>query len=549
MSDRSAREQDRDASEAAFAAPAPDALDESLAPHAADEEHALVDGVTATSREHLEVAKESGILADRLRRRLRHHALDIHDMESVESDNSTFSTESAPPPPSPSSTSPEGNDPWARYSIDFGLDNADSPREEDTTVSSRDASAEPSAQGADESTADGEANPDGGGDATSGEYWKAALATIQAKTSAWSAAVASGATSAAASIRAGFAKMTSRLTGAGAEGSGEAMTVDDEPLPPLPTETEVENHSDWTWLFEHGGDLNTPLPDPSEREGGRSRVQASSTSGRSRRAPRLRSANQPRPLSRSRVSQPDRMVFTRGGNPVMRLSSGTTALSNSLQSARSTIEVLNSGGRIDPTKPTLALIGLCVAVVAIIATITMGGTLLSVRHSLAARSAEQALAITATAEPSDSADSQPAAALAIASIDVISYDNDGGDHPELVSALTDGDASTVWQSRYFSSADLGQGNTVRLVVHLAAAGTVNEVVLHGPVTQGQVDLRVNDGSDPFGSAVLTSSELSETTSLKPSSPAEGTTVTLDFVTLPVDDEGMYRIKVSSIEIR
>ena len=246
-----------------------------------------------------------------------------------------------------------------------------------------------------------------------------------------------------------------------------------------------------------------------------------------------------------------RLTFTRQGAQVLKLDQGTRAISSSLRSVRSTIDTLNAGERIDPTKPTLVMFALVTVLVAILAGVTLVNSSPDWSFSRSRPAATAPASETPTAEPTESA--APAAPGAvvpqIASIEVLSVDNDGGDHQEWAKYLIDNDASTMWQSRYFGESELEEGNTVRLIVKLKEAAPVSEVVLTGPVEGGQVDLRINDGSDPFGTQVLTSAKMGATTTLTPSNAVEGTTVTLNFYALPTDDEGRYRVKLSALQVK
>ncbi|MDO5721698.1 MAG: hypothetical protein Q4P06_04055, partial [Actinomycetaceae bacterium] len=258
------------------------------------------------------------------------------------------------------------------------------------------------------------------------------------------------------------------------------------------------------------------------------------------------------PSATSRLSsagQRARLTFTRQGVQVLRLEQGTKAISRSLRSARSTIDTFNAGERVDPTKPAIITLAVGVLVATVIAATTLFGGAPDLSFRRQAPVAAPTPVETETAQPTETPEAPSSVAPQIASVEVISVDNDGGDHPEWVEYMLDGDTSTHWQSRYFGVSELPEGNTVRLVIKLKEAAPVSEVVLTGPVEGGQVDLRVNDGSDPFGTKVLTSSKMSETTSLKPSEATEGTTVTLNFYALPVDDEGSLRVKVSTLTVK
>lgn len=244
------------------------------------------------------------------------------------------------------------------------------------------------------------------------------------------------------------------------------------------------------------------------------------------------------------------LTFTRQGGPVLKLDQGTRAISNSLRSVRSTIDTLNAGERIDPTRPTIAIFAAVTVVVGCLAGFTLIESSPDWSFSRTRPVATAAATPTATATSTPTQSANPAAVVPqIASIEVISFDNDGGDHPDWAGYMLDNNASTMWQSRYFDRSELPEGNTIRLIVHLKESVPVSKVILTGPVEGGQVDLRVNDGNDPFGSQVLTSAKMGATTTLTPSKATEGNTVTLDFFALPTDDEGRHRVKISELQVK
>lgn len=245
---------------------------------------------------------------------------------------------------------------------------------------------------------------------------------------------------------------------------------------------------------------------------------------------------------------PKKVSFTRRGSSIMKLPSGTRVIQNSMRSVRSTVDALNEGQSIDPTRPTIALFAALMVAATIVSLTTMAGTH-TFSSSIFNIEPKPTEVVEATEEaPSEAPTPPPAGAPKIASIDVISYNNDDGDHPEWAQYLFDGDQSTRWQTRYFAQPELPEDNRIRLVIHLAEESSVKSVSFQGPIDGGQVDLRVNDGSDPFATPVLTSSKMAKTTTLTPSEPAVGTTVTLDFVALPTDDEGQFRAKIDELNL-
>lgn len=246
---------------------------------------------------------------------------------------------------------------------------------------------------------------------------------------------------------------------------------------------------------------------------------------------------------------PKKVSFTRRGASIMKLPSGTRVIQNSMRSVRSTVDALNEGQSIDPTRPTIALFVALMVAATIVSATTMAGTRTfssSILHTQPKPT--EVVETTAEEAPTEAPTPPPAGAPRIASVDVISYNNDDGDHPEWAQYLFDGDQSTRWQTRYFAQPELPENNRIRLVIHLEEESSVNSVTFQGPIDGGQVDLRVNDGADPFATPVLTSSKMAKTTTLTPSEPAVGTTVTLDFVALPTDDEGQFRAKIDELTV-
>ncbi|MDO5033831.1 MAG: hypothetical protein Q4E01_00370 [Actinomycetaceae bacterium] len=267
---------------------------------------------------------------------------------------------------------------------------------------------------------------------------------------------------------------------------------------------------------------------------------------------KLRRAGDTDSLEPINTGIPSRLRFTRRGK-VIKLSSGTKVLQNSMQSVRSTVNALNSGQSIDPTRPTIALFAALILGATIIASSTLlsTGTLSSrALWGFSTTETEPTEVVpTEVIEEETTAPAPAPGAPKISSIDVISYNGDDGDHPEWAEYMFDGDQGSRWQSRYFAQPELPQDNRIKLIIHLEEESTVSAVTFYGPIDGGQVDLRVNDGADPFGTPVLTSSKMALTTTLKPTNPAVGTTVTLDFVALPIEDEGQYRVKIDELSLQ
>lgn len=253
------------------------------------------------------------------------------------------------------------------------------------------------------------------------------------------------------------------------------------------------------------------------------------------------------------TAEPGRIKFTRSGLKILNLPAGTQVLSNSLRSARSTFDTLQTGGRVDPTRPTIALFVVGVLGAFILSAGTLMGTFNFDSFSGFEADAPPPVASSPEAIPEeeDEEESGEEAAIhpEIAEVTVVSYNDDGGDHQEWADRMIDNDTGTNWQSRYFATPDLPEDNTIRLIITLKESVPVSEVIFTGAIEGGQVDLRVNNGEEPFGGTPLTSAEMGQTTTLTPGEAVEGNTVTLNFVSLPKDDEGRNRVKITELQVR
>ena len=338
----------------------------------------------------------------------------------------------------------------------------------------------------------------------------------------------------------------------------EELAKEEEGELPAPVETgwgDLSDESD----FSSGRADSAPSPSESSDDEGQALSAKKEGSVRERSATSIPKAGAPHEPARLagdtdslkavESDLPKKVSFTRRGASIIKLPSGTRVIQNSMRSVRSTVDALNEGQSIDPTRPTIALFVALMVAATIVSATTMAGTRTfssSILHTQPKPT--EVVETTAEEPPTEAPTAPPAGAPKIASVDVISYNNDDGDHPEWAQYLFDGDQSTRWQTRYFAQPELPENNRIRLVIHLEEESSVNSVTFQGPIDGGQVDLRVNDGADPFATPVLTSSKMAKTTTLTPSEPAVGTTVTLDFVALPTDDEGQFRAKIDELTV-
>ena len=143
----------------------------------------------------------------------------------------------------------------------------------------------------------------------------------------------------------------------------------------------------------------------------------------------------------------------------------------------------------------------------------------------------------------------PGAAPTVTSATVFSWQDDDGDHPELISSLIDPDPNTIWRSRYFDVNSFEDDTAIALLVTLAEPAVVSEVTLDVIGEGGEIVVRDASDGNPRTGAVLASAPAGGETQIKLAQPTEMSAIGIVFSSLPVDDEGVNRAKVSGISVR
>lgn len=137
----------------------------------------------------------------------------------------------------------------------------------------------------------------------------------------------------------------------------------------------------------------------------------------------------------------------------------------------------------------------------------------------------------------------------IAGIHLYSWANDEGDHPELVGHLTDGNPETVWRSRYFQNNAFAEGQEISFLVNLVEPALVTEVDMSVLGAGGEVVIRDSSDGDPRAGEILATGTLEPETVIKLAQPTEVSALGIQFLSLPTDDEGLFRAKVSNISVK
>ena len=160
--------------------------------------------------------------------------------------------------------------------------------------------------------------------------------------------------------------------------------------------------------------------------------------------------------------------------------------------------------------------------------------------------AEPAPVLTTTPPPTESV------TPVISSVQVLSWNNDDGDHPDRAINMIDSNPSTSWSSRWFDTNQFRDETSVTIVVKLQQKATVSSVTLNmDPATSGgEVVVRnVTDPSNPRGGTELATSALSPTTTIKLPTPVETDSIALQFRSMPKGQDGRNWAWISELTVQ
>lgn len=213
-----------------------------------------------------------------------------------------------------------------------------------------------------------------------------------------------------------------------------------------------------------------------------------------------------------------------------------------------------SGTLIDPTKPALIFGVVLVLFGAIWGPwmATRPVTDLDLAQSLRAGVSQQqsdeepSPALTTTPPPS------PTTTPVISSVQVLSWNNDDGDHPDRAINMIDSNPSTSWSSRWFDTNQFRDETSVTIVVKLQQKATVSSVTLNmDPATSGGelVVRNVTDPANPRGGTELAKSALSPTTTIQLPTPVDTDSIALQFRSMPKGQDGRNWAWISELTVQ
>ena len=213
-----------------------------------------------------------------------------------------------------------------------------------------------------------------------------------------------------------------------------------------------------------------------------------------------------------------------------------------------------SGTLIDPTKPAL-IFGVVVVIFGAIwgpwmATrpVTDLDLAQSLRAGISQQQSDEEPSPALTTTPPPAATTTPV----ISSVQVLSWNNDDGDHPDRAINMIDSNPSTSWSSRWFDNNQFRDETSVTIVVKLQQKATVSSVTLNmDPATSGgEVVVRnVTDPANPRGGTELAMSALSPTTTIQLPTAVETDSIALQFRSMPKGQDGRNWAWISELTVQ
>lgn len=147
----------------------------------------------------------------------------------------------------------------------------------------------------------------------------------------------------------------------------------------------------------------------------------------------------------------------------------------------------------------------------------------------------------------DGSNPEPPAAPVVAGAQVL----DGEEHPELASAITDGDPVTDWYTRFYNDPKISNNGKAGIGVafKLQAPATVSSVELQGTSAGGHFQLRSTTAEDPAGGTVLAEGAFAEGTTQVSVSPTQVESMVLWVTEMPRTSNGENRVTLAEVTVR
>ena len=157
----------------------------------------------------------------------------------------------------------------------------------------------------------------------------------------------------------------------------------------------------------------------------------------------------------------------------------------------------------------------------------------------------------APATNGQSGNQEPAAPAAIVISGVESLDpyGDNNEHPELSSAMIDGDPATEWHTRYYTSPSLSWKQGIGVAVTLEQAAAVSSIEMQGTGSGGAVQIRATSAQDPQGGTLLAEGAFTSGTTTFSFDATETQSIVIWVTELPTASDGQNKITISEITLK
>lgn len=155
----------------------------------------------------------------------------------------------------------------------------------------------------------------------------------------------------------------------------------------------------------------------------------------------------------------------------------------------------------------------------------------------------------ATSGQSGNQEPEAPAAIVISGVESLDPYGDNNEHPELSSAMIDGDPTTEWHTRYYTSPSLSWKEGIGVAVTLEQATTVSSIEMQGTGSGGAVQIRATSAQDPRGGTLLAEGAFTSGTTTFSFNATETQSIVVWVTDLPTASDGQNKITISEITLK
>ncbi|WP_454931717.1 lipid II flippase MurJ [Actinomyces oricola] len=155
----------------------------------------------------------------------------------------------------------------------------------------------------------------------------------------------------------------------------------------------------------------------------------------------------------------------------------------------------------------------------------------------------------ATSGQSGNQEPEAPAAIVISGVESLDPYGDNNEHPELSSAMIDGDPATEWHTRYYTSPSLSWKQGIGVAVTLEQAAAVSSIEMQGTGSGGAVQIRATSAQDPQGGTLLAEGAFTSGTTTFSFDATETQSIVIWVTELPTASDGQNKVTISEITLK